>query len=98
MIIAIKGKRKYHYVQLFITVFLWPLFFSCNAQTNSSPVFEPAKGSPIAMTCSPGNIVAGDINNDGRPDLVVACAQNRRITLFTGKGNGEFEAFTGNQL
>ncbi|HEX6430848.1 MAG TPA: VCBS repeat-containing protein [Niastella sp.] len=50
------------------------------------------------MTCGPGNIVAGDLNNDGQPDLVAACGQNRSLTLFKGRGNGQFDVFTGNRL
>jgi hypothetical protein len=75
-----------------IVVFiLWLFFFSCKAQTTAPSILVPAQGSPIAMTCSPGNITAGDINNDGKTDLVVACGQNRSLTLFKGRGNGQFD-------
>jgi hypothetical protein len=77
---------------LFIAVFmLCPYFFSCQAQSTRQSIVEPAPGSPIAMNCSPGNITTGDINNDGRPDLVVACGQNRSVTLFIGRGDGQFD-------
>jgi len=36
------------------------------------PLFKPAPGSPIAVAGFPGNIALGDVNQDGKPDLVVA--------------------------
>jgi hypothetical protein len=84
---------------LFIAVcMLCPYFFSCQAQTTRQSILEPAPGSPVAMTCSPGNIAAGDVNNDGRPDLVVACGQNRSLTLFTGRDDGQFDVSAGKLL
>src|SRR5688572_18884742 len=84
--------------RLFIALFiLWPFFFSCTAQPSPRSILEPAQGSPVAITCSPGNIVAGDVNNDSKPDRVAACSQNRTLTLFKGRGNGQFDV-TGNPL
>jgi hypothetical protein len=89
----------YIHRRLLIAIFtLSPFFFSCEAQTESQSMLQPAPGSPIAMNCSPGNLVAGDLNNDGKPDLVVTCAQQRMLTLLRGSGNGRFESYTGNKL
>lgn len=77
---------------LSIVVFVLALFSpSCEAQTLPQPVLEPAPGSPIALACGPGNIAAGDLNNDGKPDLVVTCGQTRSLTIFQGRGNGQFD-------
>jgi hypothetical protein len=55
-------------------------------------LFQPAAGSPISVPGGSGNVVIGDVNNDKKPDLVVAGAQNRRITVLFGKGAGQFAA------
>lgn len=85
-------REKIHRSRLCLAVFiLWPFCFSCKAQTSSPSVLAPAPGSPIAMTCNPGNIVAGDVNKDGKADLVIACGENRTLTILTGRGNGQFD-------
>jgi len=55
-------------------------------------MFAPAPGSPIAVTCGPGNVVVGDLNNDGKADLVVACGEERKLTVFLNTGGGQFRA------
>lgn len=75
-----------------------PFFTSCEAQSEIKTILAPAAGSPINMNCSPGNVAAADLNKDGKPDLVVACAQQRKLTLFKGRGDGQFEAFSANGI
>ena len=53
-------------------------------------MFAPAPGSPIAVPCGPSNVIAGDLNNDAKPDLVVACGETRTITVFLNTGGGNF--------
>ena len=78
--------------RLFIVVLVALSVFSfCEKQTSVPTIFENAPGSPIAMSCSPGNIIAGDINDDGDPDLVAACSQRNNLTLFTARGDGQFD-------
>ena len=68
---------------------------SCNTgQANVSHpqqqrLFTAAPGSPIAVACGPGNVVVGDLNNDGNPDLVVACGQARIGDVLVGTGRPE---------
>jgi hypothetical protein len=50
------------------------------------PLFAPAPGSPIAVAGGPGDVLVGDMNNDGNPDLVVACGESRTIVVLLGNG------------
>ena len=56
------------------------------------PMFVHASGSPIAIGCGPSTIAVGDMNRDGKPDLVVTCEQTRTITVLLGTGGGAFRA------
>jgi hypothetical protein len=51
-----------------------------------------AAGSAIPVPAGAGNVVIGDVNNDKKPDLVVAGAKNRSITVLLGQGAGQFAA------
>jgi hypothetical protein len=62
---------------------------SVNAQT---PLFAAAPGSPIAVASGPSDLVIGDMNKDGKPDLIVASGTSRALTVLLGKGDGEFRA------
>jgi FG-GAP-like repeat len=59
---------------------------------SQKPIFAPAAGSPIAVGGGPGNIALGDVNKDGKPDLVVASGRSRSITVLLGQGDGQFRA------
>jgi VCBS repeat protein len=75
--------------------------FSCpsgNTPSNASqqPLFANAPGSPVSVAGGPGNVLIGDMNNDRKLDLVVACTRTRSITVLEGKGNGQFGAALSN--
>ena len=72
--------------------------FSGNTPSNASQqsLFANAPGSPVAVEGGPGNILIGDMNNDRKLDLVVACGRTRSITVLEGKGNGQFGATLSN--
>lgn len=63
------------------------------ARSGGSPqqsMFTPASGSPIAISCGPGTITVGDVNKDGKPDLIVGCEQSRTLTVLLSAGGGAF--------
>lgn len=60
-----------------------------NAQ-NQHSLFANAPGSPISIADQPSNVAIGDMNNDKRPDLVVACGKSRSVKILPGKGDGQF--------
>lgn len=80
---------------LLVTVVLsFSLFASCqtgNANTQQQrSLFTPAPDSPISISKDPGNVLVGDMNNDRKPDLVVASGRARTISIMLGKGDGRF--------
>jgi FG-GAP-like repeat len=75
--------------------------FSCpsgniSSDASQQALFDNAPGSPVAVQGGPGNVLIGDMNNDRKLDLVVACAGARSITVLEGKGNGQFGAALSN--
>ena len=53
-------------------------FLSCDAGDASlasmqQPMFASAPGSPVSIAGGPNNVLLGDMNKDGKTDLVVAC-------------------------
>ncbi|HTK77731.1 MAG TPA: VCBS repeat-containing protein [Gemmataceae bacterium] len=52
-------------------------------------LFVAAPGSPIAVAGGPQNVAVGDVNGDGKPDLVVPCSKNQTAILL-GDGRGGF--------
>jgi hypothetical protein len=62
----------------------------------SIPLFAPAPGSPIAVAGGPGNIALGDVDQDGKPDLVVVSGVG--ITVFLGQGDGRFRIASGSPI
>ena len=66
------------------------LLSSCSAsQANVNPQeapFAAAPDSSIAVECSPGNLAVGDMNSDGKPDLVITCGDERMLTVLLNTG------------
>lgn len=61
-------------------------------------LFAPAPSSPIPFAGGPGNVALGDLNQDGKPDLVVATGRDRSITMLLGQGDGQFREVRGSPL
>jgi hypothetical protein len=59
--------------------------------TNSArPILAHAPGSPFNVGGDPGNVAIGDMNKDGKLDLVVTSEKARSISVFPGQGGGRF--------
>ena len=93
--------KRFGRVSLLLAASSTSFFISClsgNTPSNASqqPLFANATGSPVSVQGGPGNVLIGDMNNDRKLDLVVACARARTITVLEGKGNGQFGAALSN--
>src|SRR5437879_2392271 len=53
------------------------------------PLFVPAPGTPVAVAGGPQNIVSGDLDGDGKLDLITA-DHDRSVTVLLGDGRGGF--------
>ncbi|HTJ31321.1 MAG TPA: FG-GAP-like repeat-containing protein, partial [Acidobacteriaceae bacterium] len=66
------------------------------ARAQSSAVLERSShfvsAPSLPLSGAPTAIVSGDINNDGKLDLITADAASGKVTVSLGLGNGEFAA------
>jgi hypothetical protein len=78
------------------------LISSCQAQPQRSArpqdsLFRPANGSPINIGGRPNDIAVGDLNKDGKLD-VVTCNDGETVTVLLGDGRGGFAPAPGSPL
>ncbi len=70
-------------------------FASCSGgdspgDSSQRPIFAHAPGSPMAVADEPGSVVIGDMNKDGKLDLLIASGRSRTISVVPGLGDGRF--------
>ena len=58
----------------------------------------PAPGSPYATGVEPVSVAVGDVNGDGKPDILTANLSDQTVTVLLGSGTGGFAAATGNPV
>jgi hypothetical protein len=63
-----------------------------NCGTPSSGVTSPIakRNSHFPVGAAPGSVEIADLNNDGKPDIVVANEQSNNVTILLGDGRGGF--------
>ena len=57
---------------------------------NGTGAFTQAAGSPVAAGNKPYWVATGDLNGNGKPDLVVANRNTSNVTVLLGNGSGTF--------
>ncbi|HEX8174668.1 MAG TPA: VCBS repeat-containing protein [Pyrinomonadaceae bacterium] len=57
--------------------------------------FKPADGSPFAVGRAPYPHAVGDVNKDGKPDIVAPNVGSNNVTVLLGDGGGGFRAAGG---
>lgn len=92
-----KNYQRREYAVISVAIVLTAALTSCNAGRPNvgfpqQAIFAPAAGSPIAVACGASNVAAGDLNKDGKPDLVVTCGKDRALTVLLNAGGGNFRA------
>jgi hypothetical protein len=90
---------RFGFLVLLLTASWTSMFISCPGNTplsaSEQALFANAPGSPVSVQ-GPSNVSIGDMNNDRKPDLIVARGSARSITVLQGQGNGQFGAALSN--
>jgi len=60
--------------------------------------FTPAPRSPFSVGAAPYELAVGDINGDGKLDIVSASSSGQTITVLFGDGTGNFVASPGSPI
>ena len=65
---------------------------------NGQGEFTQAAGSPFGVGLLPFSIAVGDLNNDGKPDLVTGNLNSDSVTVLLGNGQGQFSQAAGSPI
>src|SRR5207249_4538255 len=65
---------------------------------NGNGTFTAASGSPVTVGFAPNSVALGDVNGDGKLDLVVANGDSNTLTVMLGIGDGTFTAAAGSPV
>ena len=79
--------------EAYITPSYNPPATSITVLLNNGPYIAPTPVVTSGLTCTPQSLVAGDMNKDGKLDLVFTCTQGYIVVMF-GNGNGTFQSLT----
>ena len=67
------------------------LALACAAmRAHEEPLFAPAPGSPFALPGASEAVLPGDLDRDGKMDLVAVCSEPRSVRVLRGDGTGRF--------
>jgi hypothetical protein len=63
-----------------------------------SALFREAEGSPYAVGRQPAAVALGDVNGDGKPDILTANAAGNSVSVLLGDGRGGFREAPGSPV
>jgi len=67
------------------------LSLACAAmRAPEEPLFAPAPGSPFALPGASEAVLPGDLDRDGKADLVAVCSEPVSVRVLRGDGTGRF--------
>lgn len=65
---------------------------------NGSARFHQSVGSPFTVGTQPFSVALGDVNGDGKLDIVTANTGSNNVTVLIGSGTGGFSAASGSPI
>src|SRR5439155_943755 len=68
------------------------------ATAAATATFAAASGSPVAVGTNPWSAALGDVNGDGKVDLVTANYGSNNVAVLLGNGDGTFTAAAGSPV